>query len=62
MDDRFGDHLSTGTKCDGDHLSMGAYYLGDLMSLGTKWTGTICPLGLNVFRDQMNWGPNVSQP
>ena len=60
--DRFGDHLSTGTKCDGDHLSMGTNCLGDLMSLGTKWTGTICLLGPNVSGNQMSSGPNVSQP
>ena len=60
--DRFGDHLSTGTKCDGDHSSIGTNCLGDLMSLGTKWTGTICLLGPNVSGDQMSSGPNVSQP
>ena len=61
-----GDHLSMGTKFDGDRLSRGTKLVGDHLSMGTKFLGTICPWGQEVgdrkSGDQMDSGPNESQP
>ena len=55
-----------GTKFDGDHLSRGTELVVDHLSMGTEFLGTICPWGQEVgdrkYGDQMDLGPNESQP
>ena len=61
-----GDHLSRGTKLVGDRLSRGTKLFWDQLSRGTEFLGTICPWGQEVgdrkSGDQMDSGPNESQP